>query len=198
MFPAFYATRNPDLLLPQRGARGELLPDAPTSPILSREVVGHCWKGMLPFYDRLAQQTGNDDQLRAKNGRSQPARGCHPAALGPDPGNRLKPIGEPRSFSGMGPAHHEFESKLEVAQIDNELGRLYSRRDSRRPKPGNRICRFGPASSEAALPAVSPGPRAFRTGSHVFLSRHPGAPASCSWTASEEAGPAPIPEEQRD
>ena len=50
------------LTLPQiEGRSGEFV-EVPSSPILSKEAAA-LLEEMLPFYDRLAQQTGNGEQI---------------------------------------------------------------------------------------------------------------------------------------
>ena len=81
IFEGFSPTRM--LIRPQlslEGARGETIA-VPGSPILSREAAALLEK-MLPFYDRLAQQTGNDDRLRARTAEANRRVGAIRQRLG--------------------------------------------------------------------------------------------------------------------
>ena len=107
------------------GARGEIM-DVPNVPLVSTETAA-LLEEMLPFYDRLAQQTGNGDDLRLRTadanlrvgairqrlGQSKEAVKAyqHAIALFQESGSR--------SLTNS-------DLTLKIAQTDNELGRLFT------------------------------------------------------------------------
>ena len=111
-------------ILPQPSVGGTAA--FPSSPILSKEAAA-LLEEMLPFYDRLAQQTGNDDKLRAGTAEANRRVGAIRQRLGQlDEAVKayrraIAILEELRSRSSADPA-----LKVESAQIRNELGRLYT------------------------------------------------------------------------
>ena len=107
------------------GARGEPI-DVPSSPIQSKETAA-LLEEMLPFYDRLAQQTGNDDKLRAGTAQANRRVGGIRQRLGQfDEAAKAyrRAIALYQELCAKSPANPNL--KLAVAQIENELGRLYT------------------------------------------------------------------------
>ena len=111
-------------IVPESSVEADLA--IPSSPVLSKEAAA-LLEEMLPFYDRLSQQTGNDDKLRA--GTAEANRRV--AAIR----QRLGQFDE--AVEAYGRAIALFEElypsanpafPAEVAQIKNELGRLYTSR----------------------------------------------------------------------
>jgi serine/threonine protein kinase len=109
------------------GTQGENF-DVPSSPILSREGAA-LLEEMLPFYDRLAQQTGNDDTLRAGTAEANRRVGAIRQRLGQlDDAVEAyqRAIAMYEDLLARKPANPAL--KLAVAQIKNELGRMLTSR----------------------------------------------------------------------
>ena len=117
-------------ILPQptmEGARGETI-DVPSSPILSKAAAA-LLEELLPFYDRLARQTGNDAKLRARTAEANRRVGAIRQRLG-----QLDEAA--KAYRRAIALYEELRAgpppnpllKLEVAQLQNELGRLYTSR----------------------------------------------------------------------
>ena len=113
-------------VLPQPSVDGAIA--VPSSPILSKEAAA-LLEEMLPFYDRLAQQTGNDDKLRAGTAEANRRVAAIRQRLGQFDeavkayGRAIALFDELLTRSSANPVF-----KVEVAQIKNELGRLYTSR----------------------------------------------------------------------
>ena len=111
-------------ILPQPSVDGAAA--VPGSPILSKEAAA-LLEEMLPFYDRLAQQTGNDDKLRAGTAEANRRVGAIRQRLGQlDEAviayrRAIALLEELRVRSLEDP-----RLKVEVARMKNELGRLYT------------------------------------------------------------------------
>ena len=98
----------------------------PSSPILSKEAAA-LLEEMLPFYDRLAQQTGNDDKLRAGTAEANRRVAEIRQRLGQFD-EAVKAYGRAIAlFEEMAPSANP-ALKVELAQIKNELGCLYTSR----------------------------------------------------------------------
>ena len=193
MFEQLSPTRM--LILPQRGARGESA-DAPTSPILSREAAA-LLERMLPFYDRLAQQTGNDDQLRARTAEANRRVGAirqHLGQLEESVKAYRRALALYQEAGAGSPSNPKL--KLEVAQIENELGRLYTARQQVAEARQSHLAALALLQGDAALPSAPAALRfeLARTYYSLGTQERP-LPAAAP---PEERGPVPIPEEQRD
>ena len=98
----------------------------PSSPVLSKEAAA-LLEEMLPFYDRLAQQTGNDYKLRAGTAEANRRVAAIRQRLGQFD-EAVKAYGRAISlFEELSPSTN-LAFKVEMAQIKNELGRLYTSR----------------------------------------------------------------------
>ena len=192
MFEQLSPTRM--LILPQRGARGESA-DAPTSPILSREAAA-LLERMLPFYDRLAQQTGNDNQLRARTADANRRVGAIRQRLG-QLEESVKAYRRALALyqeAGAGSPSNP-KLKLEVAQIENELGRLYTARQQVAEARQSHLAALALLQSDAALPSA-PAVLRFELARTYYSLGTQERPLPAG--AQPRAGPVPIPEEQRD
>ena len=112
---------------PWTGTGGETI-ELPSSPILSKEAAA-LLEEMLPFYDRLAQQTGNDDKLRARTAEANRRVGAIRQRLGQfEEAAKAyrRAIALYEELRARSPANPTL--KLEVAQIENELGRIFTSR----------------------------------------------------------------------
>ena len=100
----------------------------PSSPVLSREAVA-LLEEMLPFYDRLARQTGNSEKLSFETAEANRRVGAIRQRLGQmDEAvqayqRSIELYERLRSGSLTNPA-----ITLGTAQVDNELGRIYNSR----------------------------------------------------------------------
>ena len=192
MFEQLSPTRM--LILPQRGSRGESA-DAPTSPILSREAAA-LLERMLPFYDRLAQQTGNDNQLRARTAEANRRVGAIRQRLG-QLEESVKAYRRALALyqeAGAGSPSNP-KLKLEVAQIENELGRLYTARQQVAEARQSHLAALALLQSDAALPSA-PAVLRFELARTYYSLGTQERPLPAG--AQPRAGPVPIPEEQRD
>jgi eukaryotic-like serine/threonine-protein kinase len=128
MFERFSPTRV--RTLPQASPDASLVeaPAVPNSPVLSKEAAA-LLEEMLPFYDRLAQQTGNEAGLQARTAAANRRVGTIRQRLGQyeeavKAYRRAAALyAELGAGSPLDPA-----LTLEVARIQNELGRLHTSR----------------------------------------------------------------------
>lgn len=112
---------------PVGGTQGDAI-SIPSSPVLSREAAA-LLEEMLPFYDRLARQTGNSEKLSFETAEANRRVGAIRQRLGQADEaakayRRATALYEQlRSSSPTNPA-----IKLGTAQVNNELGRIYTSR----------------------------------------------------------------------
>lgn len=109
------------------GTQGEAM-NVPSSPILSTEAAA-LLEEMLPFYDRLAQQTGNSDKLRLETAKANQRVGAIRQRLGQtDEAVKAyrRSIALYEQLGNSSPTNPGI--KLGTAQINNELGRIYTSR----------------------------------------------------------------------
>lgn len=119
-----------------------------SSPVLSREAAA-LLEEMLPFYDRLAQNTGDSGKLRLETAKANQRVGAIRQRLGQSDEavqayrRAIALYDQLRSGSPTNPTF-----KLGIAQVNNELGRIYT---SRRQVAEAR------AAHQAALALLSEG-----------------------------------------
>jgi serine/threonine protein kinase/tetratricopeptide (TPR) repeat protein len=196
IFEQFSPTRTP--MLPQlapEGAQNEPI-DAPGSPILSREAAA-LLEEMLPFYDRLAQQTGNNDKLRAETAEANQRVGGIRQRLG-QVDEAIKAYGRAIAlYEDLGAGSRANPNlKLELARIENELGRLYTSRRKVAEARQSHMAALALLQADAALPSAPAALRFELARTYYFLgTRERPLPSNAP---REGAGPAPIPDEQRD
>ena len=177
------------------GTRGETI-DVPSAPILSREAAA-LLEGMLPFYDRLARQSGNDDRFRAGTAKANRRVGAIRQRLGQCEEavkayqRAIAIYEELRAGSPANPI-----LKLEVAQIENELGRLYTAQ--RQVAEAREIHRAVLAllQDDGAWPAAPAALRFELARTCYFLGTQERPLPSA--VPRQGARPAQMPEEQRD
>jgi eukaryotic-like serine/threonine-protein kinase len=196
IFERFSPTRM--LILPQlskEGSRGETL-EIPGSPILSKEAAA-LLEEMLPFYDRLAQQTGNDDKLRAGTAEANRRVGAIRQRLGQF-GEAVKAyrraIALYEELRVGTPADPNL--KLELAQIENELGRLYTTGRQVAEARQSHLAALALLQDEAALPSA-PAALRFELARTCYFLGTQARPLPAA-TPREGAGPVQLPAEQRD
>jgi len=183
------------LTLPQTGGGGDF-GEAPGSTLLSKEAAA-LLERMLPFYDRLAQQSGSGEQLRTETADANRRVGAIRQRLGQlDEAAKAyqraialyKQTGARFSADG--------KLKLEVAQIENELGRLYTARQQVAEAREAHLAALALLQGDAASPSPPASLRFELARTLYCLGIQERPPPGAS--RSEEAGPVPIPQEQRD
>ncbi len=169
MFERFSPTRMRILpRLAMNGAGGETL-EVPSSPILSKEAAA-LLEEMLPFYDRLAQQTGNDDKLRARTAAANRRVGTIRQRLGQsDEAAQAyrRAITLYQGLDARSPANPSF--KLELAQLENELGRLATSRQQVSEARQSHLAAMALIAGEAALPSAAAAWRFELARTYYFL-----------------------------
>ena len=195
IFERFSPTRVRVLPQPSpEGARSAAI-DAPASPILSKEAAA-LLEEMLPFYDRLARQTGNDPRVRAETAAANRRVGAIRQRLGQfDEAVKayqraIALYGESQTGTAADPL-----LKLRMAQIQNELGRLYASRQQAGPAREAHQAALALLQSDGASPS---GPAALRfelARAHYFLgTQERPLPAA---DPRQGAAPPRVPDEQR-
>ena len=169
MFERFSPSRMrvpPQLLM--EGAQSEGV-NVPSSPILSREAAA-LLEEMLPFYDRLAQQTGNDGKLRAETAEANRRVGAIRQRLGQfDEAVKAyrRAIALYQELRAGLPA--EPMLKLQMAQIENELGRLYTARQQMTEAREAHLAALALLQGDGALPSAPAVLRFELARTHYFL-----------------------------
>ena len=196
MFERFSPTRM--RILPQaflEGARSETI-DVPSSPILSREAAA-LLEEMLPFYDRLAQQTGNEGNLRAETAEANRRVGAIRQRLGQfDEAVKAyrRAIALDEELQAGSPANPLL--KREMAQIENELGRLYTARQQMAQAREAHLAALALLQGDSASPSSPSTVRFELARTHYFLgTQQRPLPAA---DPRQGVGPAQISDEQRD
>jgi eukaryotic-like serine/threonine-protein kinase len=106
------------------GTEGEAI-EAPSTPMLSKEAAA-LLEEMLPFYDRLAQQTGDETGLRARTAAANRRVAAIRQRLGQfDEATRAyrQAIALFEKLDANSPSSDA--ARLQIAGIQNELGRMY-------------------------------------------------------------------------
>ena len=196
MFERFSPTRVrilPQLSVP--GGVGETI-EVSSSPILSKEAAA-LLEEMLPFYDRLAQQTGNDDKLRIRTAEANRRVGAIRQRLGQfDEAVKayrraIALYEELRSRSAADSIH-----KLEVAQVENELGRLFTSRRQLNEAKEAHLAALALLQADAELPFAAAELRFELARTYYFLGNQERLlPAA---DPRQGVGPAPVSDEHRD
>ena len=144
--------------------------DVPNVPLVSKETAA-LLEEMLPFYDRLAQQTGNGDDLRLRTAEANLRVGAIRQRLGQSE-EAVKAYQHAIALFQESGSRSLTNSDLtlKIAQTDNELGRLFtSQRQTAEARQSHLSAlallqdRCGPAFRSACHP--------FRAGSNLLLSR---------------------------
>ena len=196
IFERFSPSRT--LILPQlslEGARGEAI-EVPSSPVLSREAAA-LLEEMLPFYDRLARQTGNDDKLRAGTAEANRRVGAIRQRLGQFDEAAKAYQRAITLYEDLGAGSRANPNlKLQVAQIDNELGRLCTSRRQVAEARQSHLAALALLQDQAALPSAPAASRFELARTYYFLgTRERPLPAVAPPAGT---GPAEMPGEQRD
>jgi len=118
---------NPTVLrlrLTMESAEGETI-EVPSTPVLSKEAAA-LLEELLPFYDRLAQQTGNEARLRERTAQANQRVGAIRQRLGQfDQAAKAyqQAIAIFEELGARSPSTNGLQR--EIASIQNELGRMY-------------------------------------------------------------------------
>ena len=153
MFERFSPTRM--RIVPQlsMSGGGEAI-EVPSSPVLSKEAAA-LLEEMLPFYDRLAQQTGNDATLQTRTAEAN----RRVAAIR----QRLGQFSEAaKAYQRATTLYRELSAgpppnpnvKLAMAQIENELGRLFTSRRQVAEARQAHLAALALLEADAVLPAA--------------------------------------------
>jgi len=175
--------------------RGEIM-DVPNAPFLSQEAAA-LLEEMLQFYDRLAQQTGNADDLRLRSAEANRRVGAIRQQLGQSEAAvkaYQRSIALFRELISRSPTNSHLT--LKIAQIDNELGRLFTSRRQAVEARQSHLAALELLQAEAAQPAAPSVVRFELARTCFFLGlRERPLPT----TSPRERGvPEPIPSEQQD
>ena len=154
-FERLYPTRM--VVRPQpeiEGLRGEIM-DVPSAPVLSKEIAA-LLEEMLPFYDRLAQQTGNGDDLRLRTAEANRRVGAIRQQLGQSE-EAVKAYQHAIAlFQELGSRSlTNSDLTLKIAQTDNELGRLFTSQRQTAEARQSHLAALALLQTEAARPAAS-------------------------------------------
>jgi len=140
------------------GLRGELM-DVPSVPFLSKATAA-LLQDMLPFYDRLAQQTGNGDKLQLRTAEANRRVGAIQQQLGQTAAavkSYQRAIALFRELSSRAPTNSSLT--LQMAQTDNELGRLFTSQRQTAEARQSHLAALELLQSEAARSAAPPAIR---------------------------------------
>ena len=185
-------------ILPQlsaEGTKGDAI-EVPSSPILSKEAAA-LLEEMLPFYDRLAQQTGPEDKLQLRTAEANRRVGAIRHRLGQlneAAQAYQRAIALYQELGVRSPANPNL--KLAAAQMENELGRLHTSRRQAADARQAHLAALALLQAEAALPSASAALRFELARTCYFLgTRERPLPAA---DRRQEDGPPALPDEQRD
>lgn len=181
--------------IPQAAQGGVETETGSSSPILSREAAA-LLEQMLPFYDRLAQQSGNSEKLRAETATANRRVGAIRQRLGQFDEALQAYQRAITLYRGLASASPDNPTHaLEVIQIENELGRMYTFR--------RQLAEAREAHSEALALLQSVGTASASAAVNFELARtyyflgtqERPLPAA---QQRQRSGPGEIPAEQRD
>ena len=195
-FARLYPTRNAVRAQPaMEGVRGEII-DVPSAPILSKETAA-LLEEMLPFYDRLAQQTGNGDDLRFRTAEANRRVGAIRQRLGKSAEavkDYQRAVALFRELSARSSTN--LNLTLKMAQIDNELGRLFTSQRQAAEARQSHLAALALLQPEAARPSASPAVRfeLARTCFFLGLRERPLPTAG----PPERGGPGQVSDDHRD
>jgi len=192
LYPARVALRVPPALA---GLQGESLA-GPTSPILSKETAA-LLEEMLPFYDRLAQQTGQGDDLRFRTAEANRRVGAIRQRLGQFEAAVQAYQRALALFRALRPGSPALSSSpLRLAQIQNELGRLFTSQRQAAEARQSHLAALALVQGEAALPSALAAVRFELARTYYFLGTQERPLPAADPRQGER--PADLPDEQRD
>ena len=150
------------------GLRGEMV-DVPNAPIVSKETAA-LLEEMLPFYDRLAQQTGNSDDLRFRTAEANRRVGAIRQRLGQTEDavkSYDRAIALFLELSSRAPTNSSLT--LKVAQVQNELGRLFTSQRQTAQARRSHLAALALLETGAAAPSSPPAMRFELARTYFFL-----------------------------
>ena len=177
------------------GVRGEIV-DVPSAPIVSKETAALLGE-MLPVYDRLAQQTGNGYALRSRIAEANRRVGAIRQRLGQF-AEAVKAYQQAITlFRKLDPrSSTNAPLNLKVAQIQNELGRLFTSQRRLAEARQAHLAALTLLQTNALLPAAPASERFELARTCFFLGRRERPlPAAAP---PEREGPVEVPDTQRD
>jgi len=181
--------------IPQAAQGGVGTETGSSSPILSKEAAA-LLEQMLPFYDRLAQQSGDSEKLRVETAKANRRVGAIRQRLGQFDEALTAYQRAIALYQGLpsgspdNPTHN-----LEVAQIENELGRMFASRRQlaeARKAHSEALALLSSAGTSAASAAVS-----FELARTYYFLGTQERPLPAA-QQRPRSGPGEIPAEQRD
>ncbi|HNQ87978.1 MAG TPA: protein kinase [Verrucomicrobiota bacterium] len=177
------------------GLRGEVIA-APNAPILSKETAA-LLEEMLPFYDRLAQQIGNGNDLRFRTAEANRRVGAIRQRLGQSEEAvqaYQRAMSLFRELGSRSPTNSNLT--LKMAQIQNELGRLFTARREASEARQAHLAALALLEAEAAGPSALSGVHFELARTYFFLGlRERPLPATAQ---PGRIRPSPIPDERQD
>lgn len=192
LYPTRMATRPQPTI---EGVRGEAIA-VPNTPILSKETAA-LLEEMLPLYDRLAQQIGNGDDLRFRTAEANRRVGAIRQRLG-------QSEDAAKAYQRAIALFQELDSRsltnpslvLKMAQIQNELGRLFTGRREASEARQAHLAALALLEAGAAGPSAPPVVRFELARTYFFLGlRERPLPATAP---RDRGGAEPIHDERRD
>ena len=177
------------------GPRG-VTADVQVTPIVSKNTAA-LLEDMLPLYDRLAQQTGNDDFLRLRTAEANRRVGTIRQRLG-------KSAEAVQAYQHAIVIFQELNSRpnpnsdsaLKLAQVQNELGQLFASQRKAAEARQAHLAALALLQTSAAQPDAPPTETFELARTCFFLGlREQPLPMA---TPPENNNPEPLPAEQRD
>lgn len=190
LYPARLSVRSRPML---EGLRGETI-EVPSAPILTKEAAS-LLEEMLPFYDKLAQQTGNSVDLRLRTAEASRRVGAIRQRLGQTEAAvqaYQRAIGLYRELGKQLPP----QAYLALAQMENELGRLFTANHQSAAALQVHLAALSLLQTNALLPSAPSAAPYELARTYFFLGlRERPLPAT---SRLEKERPDPIPAAQRD
>jgi eukaryotic-like serine/threonine-protein kinase len=170
--------------------------DVPVAPILTKETAA-LLEDMLAFYDRLAQQTGNSQDLRFRTAEANRRVGAIRQRLGQH-GEAVKAYQQAIILYGrLGPRlSTNSDSVLSIAQIHNELGRIFSSQRQAEDARRAHLSALERLENQASKPSA-PSALRFELARTYYYLGLPERPLP-TLVSRERVGPRTFPSAQRD
>jgi eukaryotic-like serine/threonine-protein kinase len=141
--------------------------EIPNTPILSRQTAA-LLEEMLPFYDRLAQQTGSREDLQLRTAEANRRVGAIRQRLGRNP-EAVKAYERAIVLFGELNSPKREDLTLKIAQIHNDIGRLYTSQREAGPAQQSHQNALGLLQTDATRASVTPAMRFELARTYFFL-----------------------------